>query len=169
MKKILFTLVALLSTIAVSAQQYYGRVQDPDGYTNIRRGPGVNYPIVRRYQSGDYLYYTPQSNGWSKVYSGDRNSTYMGYMATSRIRRVNPNSGSDYGYSAPASEFRSGYIVDPVDNYVNVRRGPGMDYAIVSRLNVGTFVYYKPSSSGWVKTYNRNKIYLGYVAKSRIN
>lgn len=69
----------------------YGRVTDPDGYTNIRKGPSTNYPIVRRYYSGEYLYYVPQKSGWSKVYSGVSNSTYMGYMHTSRIKRVNPN------------------------------------------------------------------------------
>ncbi len=70
----------------------YGRVSDPDGYTNIRRGPSTKSPIIGRYNSGDYLYYVPQSNGWSKVYSGVRGNTFMGYMHTSRIRRVNPNS-----------------------------------------------------------------------------
>ena len=74
---------------------YYGRVSDPDGYTNIRREASINSPITRRYNSGEYLYYIPMSNGWSKVYSANRSSTFIGYMHTSRIVRVNQNVGAD--------------------------------------------------------------------------
>ena len=167
MKRILFLLAVMLTALSVNAQQFYGRVSDPDGYTNIRRGPSTNYAIVRTYRSGDYLYYTPQSNGWSKVYSGVKSNTYMGYMHTSRIVGVNPQTG--VSSSSSSSSLRSGMIVDPVDNYVNVRRGPGTNYAICSRLDVGTYIYYQPATSGWAKVYNRNKTYLGYVALSRIS
>lgn len=163
MKKFLFAMIAFFSAISVSAQQYYGRVSDPDGYTNIRRGASTSSPIVRRYSSGDYLYYTPVGNGWSKVYSGARSSTFMGYMHTSRIVRVNPNGRGD---SSPS--LYSGYITDPVDNYVNVRKGPGTNYGIVTRLYVGDFVYYSKTNSNWVKVYNSSKRYLGYVYRDRI-
>ena len=148
MKRIFLSLAVIMTSLAVNAQQYYGRVNDPDGYVNIRRGASINSAIVRRYNSGDYLYYTPLSNGWSEVYTGQNSNTFMGYMSTSRIVRVNPNS--------------------PKDNYVNVRRGPGTNYAISSRLNLGKFVYYQPAGNGWAKVYDSNKNFLGYVASSRI-
>ena len=163
MKRFFLSMAVLLSSLAVNAQQYYGRVSDPDGYTNIRRSATTNAAIVRRYNSGDYLYYTPLSNGWSEVYSGQSKSTFMGYMSTSRIVRVNPNATS-----TPAPKFYSGYITDPKDNYVNVRRGPGTSYAISSRLTLGKFVYYQPAGNGWSKVYDSNKKFLGYVASSRI-
>lgn len=165
MKRVIFAILLMLSALSVSAQKYYGRVSDPDGYTNIRRGPSTSSPIVRRYNSGEYLYYTPQNGGWSKVYSGARSSTYMGYMSTSRIKRVNPNSSYD---GAPVSNFMSGYITDPRDSYVNIRKGPGTNYAIVGRLQVGTYVYYTAGGSNWLKVYNRSKKYLGYVYYDRI-
>ena len=168
MKKLLvITLLALVASFfTIEAQQYYGRVSDPDGYTNIRTGPSTRYPITRRYNSGYYLYYTPMNNGWSKVYSGARSNTFMGYMSTSRIVRVNPNNGYSSSPSRTSS-MRSGYIVDPRDNYVNVRTGPGTNYAIRTRLYVGTYVYYS-GSSRWVKVYNSNGTYLGYVYYDRI-
>lgn len=166
MKRIIFLMAVMLSALCVNAQQYYGRVSDPDGYTNIRRGPSTNYAIVRTYRSGDYLYYTPQNNGWSKVYSGDKSSTFMGYMHTSRIVRVNPQTGRS---SSSSSSLRMGTIIDPVDNYVNVRRGPGTKYAISSRLYVGTSIYFQAATSGWAKVYDLKKNYLGYVALSRIS
>lgn len=68
---------------------YYGCVSDPDGYTNIRREASLTSPITKRYNTGEYLYYIPMSNGWSKVYSANSTSTFIGYMHTSRIVRVN--------------------------------------------------------------------------------
>ena len=66
-------------------------------------------------------------------------------------------------------EFLSGRIVDPEDSYVNIRRGPGTNYAISGRLNVGTTVLYRYVNENWVKVYNkRTKSFLGYVASSRI-
>ncbi len=64
-------------------------------------------------------------------------------------------------------KFRSGVIVDPVDSYVNVRQGPGTGYAIVCRLNVGETVYYVRGGK-WVKVYDLNNNYLGYVFHDRI-
>lgn len=165
MKRAVFAILMMVSALTVSAQKYYGRVSDPDGYTNIRRGPSTSSPIVRRYNSGEYLYYTPQGNGWSKVYSGAKSGTYMGYMSTSRIVRVNPNNSYD---APPRVSFMSGYITDPRDNYVNLRKGPGTNYAIVGRLEVGTYVYYSAGSSNWLKVYDRGRRFLGYVYYDRI-
>ena len=166
------TTTATTQTVVTAAPKYYGQVSDPDGYTNIRRGPGTNYPIVRQYNSGDYLYYTPQSNGWSMVYSGVKASNFMGYMHTSRIVKVNPNSGSSYSTSNtnsyPSGNYHEGYIVDPVDNYVNIRKGPGTNYAIVGRLDTYTSVYYTTTGSKWYKVYDGNYNYLGYVFHDRI-
>lgn len=141
----------------------YGRVTDPDGYTNIRKEPTTKAPIVRRYNSGEYLYYFPLKSGWSLVYSGANTNTFMGYMSTDRIVRVNPNSTSQN-----AESYKTGYITDPVDTYVNIRKGPGTNFAITGRIDTGTDVYYQPATSGWVKIYNDDKVFLGYVAKSRV-
>ncbi len=64
-------------------------------------------------------------------------------------------------------KLSSGIIVDPVDSYVNVRRGPGTSYAIATQLDVGTTVYYERGSK-WVKVYDLNNRYLGYVFHDRI-
>ena len=141
----------------------YGMVSDPDGYTNIRKEPTTKAPIVRRYNSGEYLYFFPLNNGWSLVYSGAKTNTFMGYMSTNRMVKVNPNGNAN---TTPA--YQSGHITDPVDTYVNIRKGPGTNYAITGRLDTGTFVYYQPAATGWVKVYDDNKTFLGYVAKNRI-
>ena len=152
--------------------KYYGQVQDKDGYTNIRRGPSTNDPIVRQYNSGDYLYYTPLTDGWCMVYSGDKANTFMGYMHGSRIVQVNTNSGGSYSSSssspAPSGDYHRGYLIDPKDTYVNVRKGPGTDYPIVRPLDTFTDIYYTKTGSKWYKVYDTNLNYLGYVYYDRI-
>lgn len=65
------------------------------------------------------------------------------------------------------SSLRSGVIVDPVDDYVNVRSGKGTNHSILQRLDVGTIVLYEPGHK-WVKVYDTNKSFLGYVYHDRI-
>ena len=65
------------------------------------------------------------------------------------------------------SSLRSGVIVDPVDDYVNVRSGKGTKYSVLQRLDVGTIVLYEPGHK-WVKVYDTNKSFLGYVYHDRI-
>ena len=133
MKRFIFTLFVMLSALSINAQQFYGRVISSDGFANIRKGPGTKYAIVRKYQSGDYLYYTPEKSGWSKVYTSKNKSSYMGYINTNLIAKVE---------DVLPDNMEIGLITDPVDNYVNVRRGPSTKDAISSRLDLGTKVYY---------------------------
>ena len=65
-------------------------------------------------------------------------------------------------------DFKIGYITDPVDDYVNVRKGPGTDYDIVNELYVGDKIYYTKGSGNWRKVYDLNKRYLGYIYYDRI-
>ena len=152
--------------VEIEAPQLYGRVSDPDGYTNIRRGPSTKYPVVGQCNSGDNIYYTPQSNGWSKVYSSAEANSFMGFVHTGRIVSNSSKQGS--GQSPSRSNYHEGYIVDPVDSYVNVRKGPGTSYAIVGQLDNNTSVYYTTTGSNWYKVYDDNYNYLGYVHKDRI-
>ena len=130
MKKIiLFLAILFASSITCSAQLLSGVVNDPDGYTNIRTKPTTSAPVLFRYDSGDLIFYSPMKNGWSKVYEQDDVSTFLGYMSTSRIKRINISEMSD-----PPTEsrptYRRGVIVDPVDSYVNIRKGPGTNYPV---------------------------------------
>lgn len=171
MKRFYFLLIVGASVMNLKAQQYYGRVNDPDGYTNIRSGPSTKHAIKTCYNSGDYLYFTPEDNGWSKVYSGTKSNTYMGYMHTSRIERVNPSvtTSSSPSYSSSTTGFSFGYVSDP-DGYSNIRRGPSTKTAIVGRYNSGDYLYYISESNGWSKVYSENSssFYMGYMHTSRI-
>lgn len=170
MKRLIILTIVMLYAITTQAQIYYGQVKDPDGYTNIRSGPSTKHAIKTRYNSGDYLYYTPQDNGWSKVYSGTSSNTYMGYMHSSRIVKVNPNEPSvSPSHSSSSTGFKYGLVKDP-DGYTNIRRGPSTRHAICRRYNSGDYLYYVSEGNGWSKVYSDNSIstYMGYMHTSRI-
>lgn len=77
---------------------------------------------------------------------------------------------------APAAEqeqtlkpgYQSGYITDPVDDYVNVREGPGTNYSILSTLDIDDEVYYTQGNGNWRQVYDTDYNYLGYVYYDRI-
>ena len=62
----------------------------------------------------------------------------------------------------------SGIVIDPVDNYVNVRSGPGTKYRIVTTLTVGNEVIFEDSESSWLKVYNDDGSFMGWVYHDRI-
>jgi len=68
----------------------------------------------------------------------------------------------------PSIEYMTGIITDPVDDYVNVRKGPGTNYEVVTTLDVGDEVYYTSGSGNWMKVYDLGENYLGYVYYDRI-
>ena len=86
--------------------------------------------------------------------------------ATTAVEQsVTPASPAVTHHSEPS--LRSGVIVDPVDDYVNVRSGKGTNHSVLQRLDVGTTVLYEPGHK-WVKVYDTNHTYLGYVYHDRI-
>lgn len=68
--------------------KYVGRVKDEDGYTNIRKGPGTNHPIVGRVKDGGYIIYSGgEDDRWWKIYKQD--GTFRGYMSRNKITVIN--------------------------------------------------------------------------------
>jgi len=96
----------------------------------------------------------------------------------------------DYCIQIPSNYVRfSGYyigqIVDPRDNYVNVRKGPGTNYSVVMRIYTWSYIvnnelfdnnsmsyqlafYFKKTSSNWYKLYSAPGEFIGYIYKDRI-
>ena len=188
MKKILLTLLALLTLTGVQAQRYQGRIQDKDGYVNVRMSASTSSAVKMRLRSGSTIYYSPMKNGWSRVYNSKKSGNPIGYVHTSRIvsadsktkKNRNTNRTTATGINPTVNtndnvrtktttegKLRKGIITDPVDNYVNIRKGPGTNYAICGQLLVGADIHYIPYNSGWVKVYEYER-FLGYVAKSRV-
>ena len=78
-----------------------GSVVREGGYTNVRKGPGTNFAIVKKIKDGSPIYFTNYNNNWCVVY--DNAGNMIGYMHASKV--VNS------AYSAPARSS-SGPVAD---------------------------------------------------------
>jgi hypothetical protein len=58
-------------------------INDPDGYTNVRSGPGTRYDVVSRVVEGEIFYVIYQQGNWWRVRTREGIS---GYMHRSRIK-----------------------------------------------------------------------------------
>ena len=59
-------------------------INDPDGYTNVRKGTGTKYPIVGKFFIDEVFAFIPNSNNnWWKV--KNKSGTIVGFMHKSKI------------------------------------------------------------------------------------
>ena len=75
-------LFLILSTSSVS--QPLAIINDPDGYTNVRKGPGSNFEIVSKIYDNEIFVTDGQIDGWFLVYKIS-DSYLEGYMHNSRV------------------------------------------------------------------------------------
>ena len=139
MKKLL-TLIFLFSIVlSVSAQSRLGYLTRNYSYYNYN------------YKKGESVYYKPAGKGKVRIWGA-----------------------SEWGKAIPESYVKfSGYyagtITDPVDDYVNVRSGPGTNYSIVTTVDVCEPWLYKKTNTNWVKLYYQDGTCIGYIYGNRIN
>ena len=121
---------------------------------NVRKGPGTNYSVVTTLTNGTKVTVKSSSNGWSKITSG----SITGYVSSSYLSSSNPSAENE-------SENETS-IVKYIDSNVglNVRKGPGTNYSVVTTLADGTKVTVKSTSNGWSKITSGN--ITGYVSSS---
>jgi len=81
--------IFLLLLFAGSAQANYETaiINDPDGYTNIRSGKGIKYPVINKIYKDEFFSYEPNENEtWLKVI---KMWNIEGYVHKSRIIPLN--------------------------------------------------------------------------------
>ena len=60
-------------------------IQDKDGFTNLRKGPGGTYDVVTKVKEGERFHVLNQSGNWWQI---RLNSGVKGYMHKSRVRMI---------------------------------------------------------------------------------
>ena len=134
-------------------------------------------------------------NASSQTYWGHLTRNVDGYRKgegvmykKTRSGKIQIQDGGEFGraYSPDIVKF-SGYyigeIIDPVDNYVNVRKGPGTNYPVVRKVHTkdwcgdhdraghptdsGRFFYQKTSNNWW-KLYDKPGKFIGYIYYDRL-
>lgn len=69
--------------------------------------------------------------------------------------------------AAPPVGLLSGSVIRE-GGYTNVRKGPGTNYAIVTKIKDGTPIYYTNYNANWCVVYNNAGNMLGYMHSSKV-
>ena len=85
MKNLLLFLF-LVANISLAQQRYIGQINDPDGYTNIRKSPNSKAEIIGKLLKNEYFFYTENPSDWYKVSTQRK---VQGFVHKSRIQKVN--------------------------------------------------------------------------------
>lgn len=130
-------IVLLLVTPELAYSQEPGFINDPDGYTNIRKDQSSKSEIVGKILDGQRFLYYPNSNSdWWKVEYTNKESILIGFVHNSRIQpeyQIGANSGLSYEkrfheFNRTASSFRTSkrnispsklpeyYFIETIDN-----------------------------------------------------
>ena len=104
---------------------------------NFRKGPSMNYSIMRKLYKGYKLTYLGKNGNWIKVkYDGTTGYVYKDYVS---------------GYSSSSdNKGITRYVNASVG--LNVRKGPSTSYGVIGGLSKGAKVeIVEVSTTGWYK------------------
>ncbi|MCC3868666.1 C40 family peptidase [Terrisporobacter mayombei] len=108
---------------------------------NVRKGAGTSYSVITTLSHGTKVTVKSTSNGWSKITSG----SITGYVSSSYLSSSKPSTGNDSNSETSTTKY-----VDSKAG-LNVRKGAGTNYSVITTLNHGTKVTVKSTSNGWSK------------------
>ncbi len=118
---------------------------------NVRKGPGTNYSVVTTLSGGTKVTVKSTEDGWSKITTG--NTT--GYVSSKYLTSSKPSADNDSNETSTTKYVESNISL-------NVRKGPGTNYSVVTTLSGGTKVTVKSTEDGWSKITTGNTT--GYVS-----
>ncbi|HEY8343116.1 MAG TPA: SH3 domain-containing protein, partial [Calditerricola sp.] len=114
---------------------------------NVRSGPGTTYAIVTKVKRDTRLTVQKQQAGWLQVRLPNGRT---GWVSGQYVRPVSatpaPSSGSSGQQAAPSSQ-----TVEVTASVLNVRAGPGTNYAIISQVKRGTRLTVLKQQGGWLQ------------------
>ena len=102
-----------------------------DGFLNLRTGPGTGFDIIYAMPHGSEVYSLEWSGRWVRV----RHETgHTGWCASEYLARMGPERL---------------YIYSANDGFLNLRSGPGTNYAIIIQMYNDEAVEVLGSSGNW--------------------
>lgn len=142
--------LVLSTSLVAPVEANWGRVvyvNTPPGYAlNLRWGPGTNFGVYRKVRRGTSLRLTGvRRNGWQQLTNG---TWVAGNFVSSR---------PVFGNGPPSPDQNIAYVVVPPNLALNIRNGPGANYAIVGQFLNGTRVALSGRYSvGWAQLVDGN-------------
>jgi len=127
----------LMSTIALWAEVLV--VNSPgDGFLNLRTGPGSQYNIIMPMQHGTTVETLEIKGSWA------------------RVRHESGNVG--WAFRQHMVSFDDGVqmrrVYSPGDGFLNLRSGPGSDFAVLRRMYHGDWVQILERKGNWVRVHH---------------
>lgn len=153
-----------------TTQKSAGTVKVTASALNVRKGPGTGYGIWGTLSKGKQVSYSEERNGWLKIsYSGKEAWISKTYTSKVSNTTAKPETSKPQTESKPEAESASTKTMYVTANSLNVRKGPGTNYAIVGSLKNGKEAAVISISNGWAKiNFNSGIAYVSeqYLSKS---
>ncbi|MCC3864360.1 SH3 domain-containing protein [Terrisporobacter petrolearius] len=108
---------------------------------NVRKGAGTSYSVITTLSHGTKVTVKSTSNGWSKITSG----SVTGYVSSTYLSSNKPSTGNDSNNETSTTKYVDASVG------LNVRKGAGTSYSVITTLSHGTKVTVKSTSNGWSK------------------
>ena len=126
---------------------------------NLRKGPSTSYAVIKTLSKGTEVTVVSSSNGWSKVNVGG----VSGYVSSDYLSSTKPSTGSSSSNESTSNSTSTMYTTDRL----NLRKGVGTSYSVITTLDKGVAVTVHSSSNGWSKVSVNGMT--GYVSSSYLS
>ena len=126
---------------------------------NLRKGPSTSYAVIKTLSKGTEVTVVSSSNGWSKVNVGG----VSGYVSSDYLSSTKPSTGSSSSNESTSNTTSTMYTTDRL----NLRKGAGTSYSVITTLDKGVAVTVHSSSNGWSKVSVNGMT--GYVSSSYLS
>jgi len=124
---------------------------------NVRKGPSTSYARIATLTNGTKVKVITTSGDWSKITSG----SITGYVSNQYLSSKSPSSGNTSDNDSNETSITK-YVDASVG--LNVRKGAGTNYSVITTLSHGTKVTVKSTSNGWSKITSGSTT--GYVSST---
>ena len=126
---------------------------------NLRKGPSTSYAVIKTLSKGTEVTVVSSSNGWSKVNVGG----VSGYVSSDYLSSTKPSTGSSSSNESTSNSTSTMYTTDRL----NLIKGAGTSYSVITTLDKGIAVTVHSSSNGWSKVSVNGMT--GYVSSSYLS
>ena len=97
-------IIAFLISLNVFGNEQLGKINDPDGYTNVREKPTLTSKILFKILASEYFYFeNSNTSDWCKIRNMNGET---GFMHRSRIERLNEFSIDGKTYNSNTSKLK---------------------------------------------------------------
>ena len=126
---------------------------------NLRKGPSTSYAVIKTLSKGTEVTVVSSSNDWSKVNVGG----VSGYVSSDYLSSTKPSTGSSSSNESTSNSTSTMYTTDRL----NLRKGAGTSYSVITTLDKVVAVTVHSSSNGWSKVSVNGMT--GYVSSSYLS